>query len=176
MLTVNPEWSPEEMAERAKGIAITRALLHKSHKSSRPLSADHELIGVAGEFAFAHKTGLPVDDTPRPGGDKGIDFETRLGALDVKTARKAYFLIHEEGKPMRADVYVLAESYKHETDNSHLRIRFVGWAYQHELKLAPTKDFGHGITNHYIHWYKLRPMAELWRQLCVDPTPGGRDG
>ncbi len=90
-----------------KCIAARRARIHASHTSSRPLSPDYELVGVAGEVAFAQEFGLEVDATARPGGDGGVDFTLPIGTVDVKTYRLPYNLLREAGKP-HADILVLA--------------------------------------------------------------------
>ena len=141
-------------------IAQRRHDIHKSHASSRPLSKDYELVGLSGEVAFAEFSGLGVDWEERPSGDKGIDFTTPNGkTIDVKTARKAYNLIHEENKSF-ADIYVLAQY----IDNKEESI-LIGWEYGHVLKKSPRKDFGYGIINHYINKNKLNSMQDL-KEIC----------
>mgnify|MGYP003650116573 FL=1 len=141
-------------------IAQRRHDIHKHHASSRPLSKDYELVGLSGEVAFAEFSGLEVDWEERPSGDKGIDFITPNGTtIDIKTARKAYNLIHEENKPF-ADIYVLAQ-YMDDTEESTL----IGWEYGSILEKSPRKDFGYGIVNHYISKNKLNPMHAL-KKVC----------
>jgi hypothetical protein len=43
-------------------IAAQRARIHASHTSSRPLSPDYELVGVAGEAALRENSQLSWDD------------------------------------------------------------------------------------------------------------------
>jgi len=137
-------------------VAQRRHDIHKHHASSRPLSKDYELVGLSGEVAFSEFSGLEVDWEERPSGDKGVDFITPNGmTIDVKTARKAFNLIHEENKPF-ADIYVLAQ-YMDDTEESTL----IGWEYGSILKKSPRKDFGYRIINHYIGKNKLKPMQEL---------------
>ncbi len=141
--------------------AINRHELHENHSSSRPLSDNYEGGGIDGEVAFSMFSGIACDLSERPGGDKGIDFVVPLlFTVDVKTARKAYHLIHETGKSF-ADIYVLAE-YNGEGKPATL----LGWEYGSKLSKAPTKDFGYGIINHYIHKSKLRPMTELKKRVA----------
>ena len=145
---------------RLRKIAQRRHDIHKNHASSRPLSKDYELVGLSGEVAFAEFSGLEVDWEERPSGDKGIDFTTPNGmTVDVKTARKAFNLIHEENKPF-VDIYVLAQ-YMDDMEEAAL----IGWEYGEALEKAPRKDFGYGIINHYIHKNKLRPMDDL-KEIC----------
>ncbi len=133
---------------------------HRNHASSRPLSEDYELIGLLGEVEFGKLTGQMVDLERRLDGDKGVDFVVPLNfTVDVKTARKAFHLIHEAGKGF-ADIYVLAQ-YDHETKN----IELIGWEWGAVLARAPVKDFGYGIKNHYIPAENLKPMSDLIKRM-----------
>lgn len=150
----------EWLTEYVKVEADDRHQLHQGHASSRPLSDDYEYVGLAGEFEFGRLIGLMPDLERKPGGDKGIDFVVRMPfSVDVKTARKAGNLIHEQGKPF-VDVYVLAEY-----DETTKRARLVGWEWGAKLRAAPVKDFGHGVVSHYIPRAQLKPMAELVRRI-----------
>jgi hypothetical protein len=141
-------------------LATRRAAIHDGHNSSRPLSEGYEDVGMAGEFAFGHFCGLMPDIGERPDGDGGVDFVVPLlFTVDVKTARKAFNLIHEHGKPF-ADLFVLAE-YFDGTRSASL----VGWEYGKRLAAAPVRDFGYGVLNHYIPREELRPMDELAARL-----------
>lgn len=143
-----------------ESIAAARADLHSGHSSSRPLSPGYENVGLAGEFAFGTFCGLMPDLAERPDGDGGVDFRVPLMfSVDVKTARKAGNLIHEQGKPF-ADVFVLAE-YFDATGTASL----VGWEFGTKLAAAPVRDFGYGILNHWIPRDELRPMADLASRL-----------
>lgn len=134
---------------------------HRDHPSSRPLSVDYEFIGLMGEVEFAKATGFMLDLERKPGGDSGFDFVIPLDfKIDVKTAEKAFNLIHEAGKPFRADIYVLAKY-----DPSLHTTTLIGWEFASVLKAAPTKDFGHGVINHYIPVAKLRPMESLFAKI-----------
>lgn len=144
-----------------QALAARRASLHAGHASSRPLSGDYEEVGLAGEMAFGMFCGQCPDFSDKPAGDGGIDFVVPLlYTVDVKTAQKAHNLIHEAGKEMPADIYVLAE---HKNGAATL----VGWEWRKRLLSAPTKDFGYGVVNHYIGRESLRPMSDLdgriWR-------------
>jgi hypothetical protein len=148
----NEEWLAAYIAVEA----LERAELHANHASNRPLSDGFEFVGLTGEFEFGRLVGLMPDLERRAGGDKGVDFVVTLRfTLDVKTARKAGNLIHEQGKPF-ADIYVLAEFM-----DSTNRANVVGWEWGSILAKAPVKDFGYGIRNHYIPRDRLRPMGEL---------------
>lgn len=144
-----------------EGEAARRERLHANHASSRPWSEGYEKVGLAGEFEFGRFCGQMPDLQERAGGDKGVDFRVLLQfTVDVKTARKAYHLSHESGKPL-ADIYVLAE-YDDETGQA----RLVGWEWGRNLLRAPLKDLGNnGVLGHCIHRSKLRPMSELNEHL-----------
>ena len=140
--------------------AEARAQLHASHSSSRPLSEGYENVGLAGEHAFSQATGIAMDLEMRPGGDGGKDFEVFLGfTVNVHTARKAYNLIHEVGSKT-ADIIVLA-AYSDETKEAEL----IGWEWGTVVLAAPSREFGHGILNHYIAAERLRPMKTLFDRL-----------
>lgn len=144
------------LLEIVKREAEERHNSHANHKSSRPLSEEYELVGLLGELEFARATGFMPDLERRLDGDKGIDFIVPVKlSVDVKTARKAFNLIHEEGKPF-ADLYVLAQY-----DDATNETKLIGWEFGSVLKKAPIKDFGYGIRNHYIPAENLKPMNAL---------------
>ena len=143
------------VASSIEDISEAREALHATHASSRPLSDGYERVGLIGEAEFALRYGLKFDREVRPSGDRGVDFMVpMLMSLDVKTARKPYNLIVEEGKVL-ADIYVLAGI----DDND--RVTFHGWEHRRVIAKAPVRDFGYGVMNHYIAREKLRPMREL---------------
>ena len=143
------------MTSDLKKIAEEREAIHKDHTSSRPLSENYEYIGLKGEAQFSEEFGMDLDIKLRPGGDKGSDFSTILGSIDVKTARKAYNLIVEKNK-VDADIYVLAQY-----DDSADKAILLGWAIKDQVLGAPAKDFGYNIVNHYIPKSKLMPIGSL---------------
>ncbi len=144
------------VAEYLHAEAEWRRAMHEGHASSRPLSPDYELVGFVGEFEFGRLIGRMPDFSPRPGGDAGVDFVVHVPlTVDVKCARKAMNLIHEQGKTF-ADIYVLAEF-----NADTRRALIIGWAYGIALKAAPVRDFGYGVLNHYIPRENLRPIGEL---------------
>jgi hypothetical protein len=139
--------------------AEERQALHSGHASSRPLSEDYERVGLDGEAEFARTYHLPLDLERRPGGDKGIDFVVPLRfTVDVKTARKADYLICEQGK-VCADIYVLAEY----VDSKAAVL--LGWEWGATLARAPVRDFGYGIISHYIPRCALKKMPEFAARL-----------
>ena len=142
-----------------RAIAADRARLHKGQDTSRPLSKEYELVGLSGEVAFSKETGYPLDLRTRIGGDNGVDFYTSLGTVDVKTSRKPYFLVVEQGK-VKADVYVLAQY-----DDESKTARLLGWEYGSTMKDQPIRDFGFGVINHYKAVSDLRNIWELTNLL-----------
>ena len=149
------------MSEHLKKIAKDREEVHKHHASSRPLSKNYEYIGLVGESQFAKEFDMGLDEELRPQGDGGKDFSSTMGSIDVKTARKAYNLIVEQGK-VDSDVYVLAQ-YFDEDETANL----LGWACKDEVLKAPKKDFGYGVINHYIPKRNLKSMDLLKKKLGV---------
>jgi hypothetical protein len=144
-----------------KKIALEREHVHKDHASSRPLSKGYEYVGMVGEAQFAKEFNFKLDKELRPEGDGGKDFSCSLGTIDVKTARKAFNLIVEEGH-VRADIHVLAQ-YNENKETATL----LGWAHKEEVLDAPKKDFGYGVINHYIPKNKLRPIESLKQELGI---------
>lgn len=150
------------LAEHAR----QREELHEHHATSRPLSDDYELVGLVGEYAFQLWSGLEMDLELRPGGDCKFDFVMPNGlTIDIKTAKKAYNLFREEGKP-HADILVLAGI---AADLS--TVTFYGWEYGVTMVYQPTRDFGHNILNHYKRSGKLRSMHELKKLIATGKRP-----
>ena len=99
----------ESTKEKLKKIATEREKIHEDHASSRPLSKNYEYIGLVGESEFANQFNYKIDEKLRPSGDGGKDFNSPLGLIDIKTARKAFNLIVEKGK-VDSDIYVYLRS------------------------------------------------------------------
>jgi len=139
----------------------SRTETHSEHSSQRILSKEHDKVGLSGEFTFGEFSGLWPDTRALPGGDRGVDFTIALWfTVDVKIYRNPGNLIHEQGKPF-ADIFVLAK-YDDETGKSKL----LGWEWGSKLKVAPVRDFGYGVINHYIPTDQLRSMNELKSRLA----------
>lgn len=137
-----------------------RSELHAG--SARRFSEGYDDVGEAGEDAFGALIGQERDKRDLPGGDGGVDFTVTIDGkqytVDVKTARKAFYLLVEAGrsdKPM-ADLYVLC-SYSDAMGCATC----LGWATRAEVIAAPTKDFGFGVVSHYIARERLRPIVRL---------------
>ena len=133
--------------------ARDRHELHRGHPTHRPLSSDYELVGLAGEAVFAELYGLERDRERRPDGDDGKDFSFNGWLVDVKTARKAYYLLVEVGHLGQADLYVLM-SYAEEAEEA---ARPVGWTTREELVLREPRDIGGmGVLSYWV------PRADLY--------------
>ncbi len=141
----------------AEQIVEQRDSLHRNDHSRRPLSSGYELIGILGEIAFAQTYLLPLDTRVRHNGDKGVDFRTPIGTIDVKTAQKAYHLLVEVGKA-DADIYVLAAYEAGE-------VRFLGWEWGRAMTKCPVNEFRPGLHSHYLPAELLHSMAELDKML-----------
>lgn len=89
-------------------LSADRTAAHTGDPSQRVLSEGHDRVGLAGEFAFAEFAG--VHPNTKRGRDPGYDFRVPMTiTVDVRTARHPKFLLHEQGKPFSAFVYVLAK-------------------------------------------------------------------
>jgi hypothetical protein len=135
--------------------------LHNPIKEQPALIQDQDPMGMMGEMYLALLLGHSVDLEQKIEGDGGYDFVVPLKfTIDVKTTAKtprSNNLLVEQGK-VKADIYVAA---MHENG----MVDLIGWAMKSEVLNAPTKDFGRGLTNHYIDLAKLRPMEELYKRV-----------
>jgi len=140
--------------------ARARHALHVNHQTHRPLSDGYELLSLVGEEAFARLFGVTRDKMLRANGDGGVDFEItaygRQWPVDVKTARKPFNLLVEEGKCKPKTIYVLAK-YDDDLETAYI----LGWEWGARLLRTTPKAFGHGVLNHYIPLAQLRPICEL---------------
>lgn len=138
--------------------ASARESLHRYHASSRPLSKDYEYVGLMGEYLFADTYNQPRDRTLRPQGDGGWDFYfPAFGGVDVKTARKPWNLLVENGHLLRERTIYVQCGYSDKTDSSY----FVGWAYGWDFD-PPVRRFGKSpIWNHWLPADWLHSMDQL---------------
>ena len=120
-----------------------------------------DIMGVAGELAFAKLYGLEVDREVRPEGDGHVDFwlkmNDRMVSVDVKVARKPVNLLIKKWEiDDMADIAVLGH-YKDEED-----IEFLGWETKGIMRLMPFKVWKPlNIEAYYRHSSQLRPMHQL---------------
>lgn len=164
----------EEMAltkTELREIAKKRRDLHTNvgNASERFFDDQYEedMIGIAGEDAFAERYHFEIDMKPRPKGDKGIDFVTALGTVDVKTYRRPKNMLVKVSERWRgtAKILVLARYNKDDT------IDLLGWCYAHEVERGPS-NFGRGIMNYSKPYGEMKPM-ELFDSMLLDAETTG---
>ena len=146
-------------------IAANREESHKNTPSSKPLSEDFELVGLAGEREFSKQYGIPMCTRLGNRGDGGIDFIFNTRSLDVKTSAKwPRWLLVEPNKHLEsgyADIYVLAkanipEPWKKKRISAHL----LGWMPGDKVKLRKREWFG-PMKPHKVDRRDLLPMYKL---------------
>lgn len=138
--------------------------LHRGQRTSRPLSKDHEAVGLAGEDAFAEFAGIASDRSLRPHGSNSINFTINGKTVNVYTARIPNNLLVERGK-VKADYYVLA-AYREARQDAFL----IGWATKEELLSREPADVGgKGVISHAIPAHMLHHMDSFMR--TIKPAP-----
>jgi hypothetical protein len=131
---------------------------HRGDKSSRPLSTNYELIGLAGEWTFGQCYGYRVDLEPRRRGDEGVDFRTPAGIVDVKTYRRSVHLwLEERDRRTKAEVLVLMKYH----DESPQNCDFVGWELVDVMRSARIVETPARIYARQKPAAELRPMEEF---------------
>ena len=149
---------PDDLRKHAKH----RTQLHRSHKTQRILGKDHDLVGLAGESAFASEFKVAIDLIDRPGGDEGMDFQLRTDQgdfiVDTKAGRQKHCMYIEAAKLVRETIYVMA--IYDDFDESAVT---VGWCFGHEaIELSPPpRDTGHGVINYVVQKRDLHHMNVL---------------
>jgi hypothetical protein len=145
----------EELKKHAK----ERHEMHTKRKTPgyKPLSENHQQVGLAAERAFADVFGGEVDTRLLPRGDKGHDFVLSDGrTVDVKGARRAHRLLVKAGKKKYADIFVLAH-YDDDTETATL----VGWTTKQVVISKQPRDSGFGVVNYEVKARELLPMEML---------------
>lgn len=140
--------------QTAKAYSVERYRNHIGQTSYKPLSANHEYIGLLGEVAFSHAYALPLTWENLNGGGDSYDFSIGSITIDVKTYRRPISVLCKQHKK-HAERIVLA---KYIDDSS---IKLIGWDYYDIIKRSQPKDFGRGIINHHKEAGELRDMKEL---------------
>ena len=140
-----------------RDIADTRARIHATDKSSRPMSDNYELVGLLGQREFSIRSGLPMDVSIRHEGDGGLNFRTRTGTtIHVSTARSPVHLLCEADKPA-ADIHVLAK-----VNDTLTGATLLGWEYDRIMRMCPKrKMISTGPWNHVMLARDLRPVDDL---------------
>lgn len=151
---------------------------HEGGAKQRLLSKhDHDALGLAGEVVFANVVNC-LPDSKHPTlevkvyrdrlSDGGVDFPTRIGTIDVKTAAKVEELLVPVATEKWAKIYVLAGWVP-----KLWEVSLYGWEYAVVLKRSPTgKRHTKGPLNYCTPVDQLRPMALLLEALrtCEQPT------
>lgn len=147
-----------------QGEAQARHKLHARQASSRPLSADYELLGLAGEVQGEADFGIRRDARLLSAGDGRADFRLRSGLSgDWKVARKAYNLLMEADRP-HADLIVAGLWHE---EGPWCWVEWLGWERASRLKAVEPCDFGYGVINHYCPVDQLQPMRRF-TSICRD--------
>jgi hypothetical protein len=145
-----------------KAEADARHRIHKHQVSSRPLSNDYELVGLAGEAQFELDFHIPRDRRLLPMGDGRVDFRVGSFTIDPKVARLAFNLLREVDKP-HSDILLLGAYHELGDD---IWVNWLGWETDEEMLKCPTRVFKDGgPVNHYKPAAKLRPMSEFCELL-----------
>lgn len=141
--------------------AEERQAMHEAsgRRDYKPLSKNHEYVGLMAEKAFTDAFGGEVDVRLLSQGDKGHDFTLSDGTtVDVKGARRAHRLLVKAGKKKYADIFVLAQY-----DDSTQTATLVGWTTKENVLEKEPRDSGFGIVNHEVPAKELYPMWVLRR-------------
>ena len=149
-------------------IGERRDALHATHDGAVIKGMTNNVMGLIGERAFAERYGLDLDLSVTIRGDRGIDFRCPRATVDVKTSRRGDYLLVPVGR-VHADVYVLAHLIG--TDEA----RLLGWMDAATIKTLPTRDFGYGVRNHFVHARSLRSLVTLIDRLGCYREPYGFD-
>ncbi len=154
------------MSQDANDIAQIRGDAHPN-RSKRFFDDPNteDIIGAAGEVAFAKAFGFQADSSSKPGGDCGIDFGTSINGvpltIDVKTYRQPYHLLVKVSEIRNcADILVLAHY-------DHGMVSILGWEHKFMMRRSPTHDFGRGIVSHFRLRHQLRPIDHLVDLLAM---------
>lgn len=135
-------------------VAEQRKALHDGYVGKPQILPNRDVIGAAGEKAFADRYGLPMDTTARPHGDGGRDFTGPIGRIDVKTSPTPGNIIVRtcDGHKL-AEAVVLAK-FIPESQTAVL----LGWATRAEVLSGSVRDFGYNGPCYAYPRHKLRPM------------------
>lgn len=174
---------PYTIGPRVKGwIEAQAAWLKEQHKGGegqRLLSKyDHDALGLAGEVVFSNVVNcLPGSKHPilevkvyrDRMSDGGVDFPTRIGTIDVKTAADVKELLVPVHSKKWAQIYVLAGWVPRLWE-----VNLYGWQYLAAITQSPTGTrHPNGPVNFCTPVDELRPMAALLEGLrtCEQPSP-----
>jgi hypothetical protein len=137
---------------RAREVAEQRQTQGRRAGSTRPLRTDMDWLGLLGELAFARRYDLPVRFKDVPEGDRGVDFETPLGWVDVKATPECYDnLLVPADADLRADLYVVARVGR--------AVCLSGWCLRAAVERAPVRTLK--IPTRVIAAQNLHPIDEF---------------
>jgi hypothetical protein len=161
---------------RALRIAMTRDKDCKStvhcHNQS---TLEGNIKGVYGEIAFEDRYGEPVDESYRPTGDGGVDFEFYIKGkhttVNVKTASLPLRLQIKLSEVKRcADILVLAKFHLHPYDANKDHAELLGWERREVvLKSEPLLFKNYKELCHWVPRENLLSMKAL-DELMEDRT------
>jgi hypothetical protein len=141
----------EEIAKRARA--------HQSQASTRPLSPNFEMIGIAGEVQFSYDHDVKRNREINRAGDGGIDFVMPDGTkINVKTRANCRALLHEKGKHSPADLIVVGQFHD---EGEVFWVEFMGWEFVSTIEQAPIVELSTGVTNHEVAIEDLRSMTMI---------------
>ena len=143
-------------------IADERQELHKNHASTRRYSKHStDLVGLAGENAYAKAFNLDMDKSRKPGGDGGHDFYFQALRVDVKTTaftgpnKTLPVEVAPANNRPHAVAYVLAFA-----DMERRVARLLGWQFFSVIRTYPQRTFpGRDIVNYMVPAADLLPMT-----------------
>ena len=117
---------------------------------------DIHYLSALAEVAWRNFTGWPVDDTRRPDGDGGVDFEFEGHKIQIKARN-----VERRARPdmlcrldyAKADWYILAEVHPRKPG----LVKLAGYCTHSELVSSPKKDLGYG-QRYIVVRDKLHPI------------------
>ena len=144
------------MSDQGRADALSAS--HEGSATQRNLVLDHDLVGQIGERHFGEVFGLPLGPIHLSGkNDDHKDFEIAGHKVDIKTSRKPYNLLVEEGKCEGRTIYV------HVGLNGSVPT-LLGWQWGKRLLQSTPKPFNTPYNCHYMPVRQLRPISELMEQ------------
>lgn len=159
---------PKKLTAIAKAsIEYEAKMRHNAHDgqaSSRPFSENYQLLGIAGEVAFSRDFDLERKKEILPRGDGRFDFRVGRLTIDPKVARNPKYLFREVDKQYSA--ILVQGGFQEDGDSCY--IIWEGWEFSELMLEEPTKDFGHGVVNHYKRVSDLRDMLSLRELLAKE--------
>lgn len=138
--------------------ARARTEANRFSRTNRPINPDAEVLGIAGERAFAILMGIPSFTPATKAPTRGYQFrDPEFGwKVKVTTSRTPGTLFVKAGK-VEADVYILAGC---DGDPVTENVYFVGWANCDMVKAAPI--ITPSRKGNYLQPAHAIKRADLW--------------